>query len=170
MLIYIFKNFNDPRQNQENDAMWDRINNMQHLITSKEIWTLCETVSRPVQECSILNTSNLNEFNGFLNIVTYPGFAWLIRRVLHLMIGFIGPLYNWLQQFTNHYLTHCHLLPTGHSTGTILSSEWTELHYSVVLLCTPPISLALPAYKSSARTPRKHRLLLSWTRVFLSVT
>jgi hypothetical protein len=26
------------------------------------------------------------------------------------MIEFIGPSYNWIQQFTNHYLTHCHLL------------------------------------------------------------
>jgi hypothetical protein len=43
------------------------------------------------------------------------------------MIGFIWPLYNWLQQFTNHYLTHCHLLPTGHSMETILTSNWTEL-------------------------------------------
>jgi hypothetical protein len=44
------------------------------------------------------------------------------------MIEFIGPLYNWLQQYTNHYLTHCHLLPTGHSTGTILTSNWTPLY------------------------------------------
>jgi hypothetical protein len=41
------------------------------------------------------------------------------------MIEFIGPLYNWLQQFTNHYLTHCNILPTGHSTGTILTSNRT---------------------------------------------
>jgi hypothetical protein len=62
-----------------------------------------------------------------LYIVTYPGFAWLIRRVLDVMIEFIGALYNWLQQFTNHYLTHCLLLPTGHSTATIRTSSWTEL-------------------------------------------
>jgi hypothetical protein len=60
--------------------------------------------------------------------VTYPGFAWLKRRVLDLMIEFNGPSYSWLQQFTNHYLTHCHLLPTGRSTGTIPTSNWTELH------------------------------------------
>jgi hypothetical protein len=59
------------------------------------------------------------------HIVTCPGFAWLIRRILNLMIEFIGSLYNWLQQFANHYLTHSHL-PTGHSTGTILTSNWTE--------------------------------------------
>jgi hypothetical protein len=41
------------------------------------------------------------------------------------MIEFIRPLHNWLQQFTNHYLTHRHLLPTGHSAGTILTSSWT---------------------------------------------
>jgi hypothetical protein len=33
------------------------------------------------------------------------GFAWLIRRIWDLMIEFIGPLYNWLQQFTNHCRT-----------------------------------------------------------------
>jgi hypothetical protein len=35
--------------------------------------------------------------------------------------------YNWSQQFTNHYLTHCHL-PIGHPTGTILLAElnWCE--------------------------------------------
>jgi hypothetical protein len=56
------------------------------------------------------------------------GCAWLIRRVLDLMIEFIGPLYNWLQQFPNHYLIHCILLPTEHSTETILTSNWTELN------------------------------------------
>jgi hypothetical protein len=43
------------------------------------------------------------------NIVRYPGFAWLKRRVWDMMIEFIGPLYNLLEQFTNHYLTHCHI-------------------------------------------------------------
>jgi hypothetical protein len=37
------------------------------------------------------------------------------------MIVFTEPFYNWLQQITNHYLTYCHLLPTGHSTGTSLT-------------------------------------------------
>jgi hypothetical protein len=41
------------------------------------------------------------------SVVTYPVFAWLIRWVLDLMIKFIGPLYNWLLQFTNHYLIFC---------------------------------------------------------------
>jgi hypothetical protein len=44
------------------------------------------------------------------NNVTYPEFAWLIRRLLDLIIEFIGPLYNRLQQFTNHYLIRRHLL------------------------------------------------------------
>jgi hypothetical protein len=94
----------------------------------------------------------------YFNIVTCLGFAWLIRRGLDLMIEFIGPLYNWLQQFTNHYLTHCQLLPTGHSTGTILTSNWTELHYSVVLTCTPLYSYVLlnvSSYNSLALTSRK---------------
>jgi hypothetical protein len=64
-----------------------------------------------------------------IHIVTYPGSASLIRRVLDLMIECIGPLYNWLQQFTNHYLTHCHLLPTGLSTtGTIPISNCPALY------------------------------------------
>jgi hypothetical protein len=51
------------------------------------------------------------------HIVTYPVFAWLIRRFLDFVIEFIGPLlYNWLQQFTNHYLTQS-------------SSDWT-LHWN----------------------------------------
>jgi hypothetical protein len=58
----------------------------------------------------------------------YIKFAWLIRRVLNLIIQFIGPLYNCLHQFTNHYLTHCHFIPTGHSTGTILTSNRTPLY------------------------------------------
>jgi hypothetical protein len=47
-----------------------------------------------------------------------------------LTIRFIGPLCNWLQQFTNYYLTHCHLLQTGHSTGAILTSNWTKLNWT----------------------------------------
>jgi hypothetical protein len=43
-------------------------------------------------------------FKNRFNIATYPGFGWLIRRVFDLMIEFTGPLYNLLQQFTNHYL------------------------------------------------------------------
>jgi hypothetical protein len=65
--------------------------------------------------------------------------AWLIRRVLDLMIEFIGPLYNWLQHFINHYLT-------------LSSSDWT-LHgkcsgfqlNSVVLLYALPILLTVPS-------------------------
>jgi hypothetical protein len=66
-------------------------------------------------------------------ILTYPDFVWLIRRSLDLMIEFIEPSYDWLQQFTNLSLRHCHLLLTGHSAGTILTSIWTSL-YSIVLL------------------------------------
>jgi hypothetical protein len=71
------------------------------------------------------------------------------------MIEFIGPLYNLLQQFTNHYLTHCHLLPTGHSTGTILTSKWTPLYSAVLLQFWSELRLIVPSYNSSARTPRK---------------
>jgi hypothetical protein len=68
----------------------------------------------------------------------------LYGRVLDLMIEFIGPLHNWLQQFTNHYLTHCHL-PTAHSTGTILTL--TELRMdSVVLPRTPSVLLTVSSY------------------------
>jgi hypothetical protein len=51
------------------------------------------------------------------------GVCVAIKTGLDLMIEFIKPLYNWLQQFTNHYLTYCHLLPTGHSIGIILTSN-----------------------------------------------
>jgi hypothetical protein len=50
------------------------------------------------------------------------------------MIEFIGPLYNWLQQFTNHHLTgHWHLLTTIvlqlnwlHCTAFLWVSEWVS--------------------------------------------
>jgi hypothetical protein len=41
----------------------------------------------------------------YINIIKYSGFAWLIRRGLDSMMEFIGLLYNWLQQFTNHWNT-----------------------------------------------------------------
>jgi hypothetical protein len=64
---------------------------------------------------------------------------------MDLVIKFTGPLHSWLQQFTNHYLTCCHL-PTGHTTGTSLTSKWTP----PLLCCTPLYSLnpALPKSKS----------------------
>jgi hypothetical protein len=90
--------------------------------------------------------------NMLIHIVTYQGFEWLIKRVLDLMIEFIGPLYNWLQQFTNHHLTHCRLLPTGHSMGT---SNWTPLCSVVLLQFWSELRLAVPSYNSSPRIPRK---------------
>jgi hypothetical protein len=68
----------------------------------------------------------------FLKILSHPGVAWLIRRVLDLMLEFLGPLYNWLKQFVNHYLTHCHL--------RVDTRFLTTFHYSVVLLRTPLFS------------------------------
>jgi hypothetical protein len=59
-------------------------------------------------------------YEDFNNIITYPGLSWLIRRVLDLIIEFCGPLYNRLQQFTNHTLSH-----------TVIFFDWTiTLHYS----------------------------------------
>jgi hypothetical protein len=82
------------------------------------------------------------------NIVTFPWFAWPIKRVLDLMIEFIAPLHNWLQQFINHYLTHCHLF----RLDTL--DFWP--HFTTPLLrCTPSRLLTVPSYKSSAWTPRK---------------
>jgi hypothetical protein len=84
------------------------------------------------------------DFLLLINIVTYPGFAWLIRRGLDMMIEFIGPLHNWLQQFTNPYLEH----------WTISTSDHTSLlHYFVVLL---PVFWLCPLITTcSARTPWK---------------
>jgi hypothetical protein len=81
-----------------------------------------------------------------------------MRRVLDLMIEFIGPLHNWLQQFTNHYLTHCHLLLTGHSTGTELNSLYSPVLLQFSLLCP----LITPRHGSHG----KHRLLLSRMHVY----
>jgi hypothetical protein len=99
----------------------------------------------------------------FIYIVTYPGVARLIKRVLYLMIEFIGPLYNCLQQFTNHYLTHCHLLPTGHSTGAIPNSSNTPLHSVVLPPFRSPILFCI-IYNSSARTHWK-----TWSSVVKNV-
>jgi hypothetical protein len=79
----------------------------------------------------------------FLEYCHVSGVCITNKMFLDLMIEFIEPLYNWLQQFTIHYLTHCHHLLTVHSTGTILTSNWTELNYSIVLLCTPSILILI---------------------------
>jgi hypothetical protein len=85
------------------------------------------------------------------------GFAWLITRVLNLMIKFIGPLYKWLQQFTNHYLTHCHLLRLDthtsllqciplYSFNSYLIYDWLHSHLSVLLY----------SVSGSTETPAEH--------------
>jgi hypothetical protein len=58
-----------------------------------------------------------------LNVVTYPGFVWLIRRGLDSIIEFIEPLYNWLQQFTNRYQTHCHLVQNWQNFSGLFPSS-----------------------------------------------
>jgi hypothetical protein len=86
------------------------------------------------------------------NIATYPGCAWLIRRVLDLMIEFVGPLYNLLQRFTNHWHPVIFL-----RLDTPLELFWlpSELHYSVALPRTPSVLLTMPSYNSSTRIPLK---------------
>jgi hypothetical protein len=60
------------------------------------------------------------EWDCTVNIVTYWGFAWLIKWVFVLRIEYIGPLYSLLQHFRNHshwldtldfWLHHTNLLP-----------------------------------------------------------
>jgi hypothetical protein len=79
--------------------------------------------------------------------------VWLIRRVLDddRIYWTLMPLATTVHKL----LTHCHLLPTGHSIGTTLTSNWTGLHYSVVLPRTPSIFLIVSSYNYSARIPRK---------------
>jgi hypothetical protein len=43
-------------------------------------------------------------FSGRKYCHIFWGVAWLIKRVLDLMIEFTGPLYDLLQHFTKHYL------------------------------------------------------------------
>jgi hypothetical protein len=52
-------------------------------------------------------------------------------------------------------LRHCHLLPTAHSTGTVLTSNWTPLYSVVLLQFWSELLLTVPPYNSSAWTPRK---------------
>jgi hypothetical protein len=83
--------------------------------------------------------------------VTYLGFVWLIRQVLDLLIRFIGPLYSWLQKFIN----DCRRLLTGHSIGSILTSNWTldsfHSESDLILFCT--------TYTVLRQTHRKHCFL-----------
>jgi hypothetical protein len=88
--------------------------------------------------------------------ITYRGFPWLIRRVLDLMIKVIGPLYNLLQQFTNHHLRLDTLGFWPHYINPLTlelfyTSKWTPLYSSN----SPSILMIGPSYNSSARTPRK---------------
>jgi hypothetical protein len=64
-----------------------------------------------------------------MNTDTYRAIAWHKRQVLDLMIEFIGPLCNWLQQFRNHYQIQCHLLPAQ------LDSTITRLWLTMTLHC-----------------------------------
>jgi hypothetical protein len=114
-------------------SMWERKSTWRHISEERNrgIW-------------DILKMENHNVVTKKI-IVTCPVFAWLKRRVLDFMIELIGPSYNWLQQFINHYLTHCHL-PTEHFTGTIPTFNWTELNSE----------FRLSSYTLSARTYRKH--------------
>jgi hypothetical protein len=75
----------------------------------------------------------------FDNIVTYPGFD---DRIYWTCI-------QQLQQFTNHYLTHCHLL-TGHSNWNY--SDF-QLNWAPLLRFTPSYSFVLLQFLG--RTPRK---------------
>jgi hypothetical protein len=101
------------------------------------------------------------------NVVTYLGFVWLVGRVLNFMIEFIGPLYNLLQQLTNHYLTHCNLLPTGHSTGTILTSNLNRLYsFNSDLI----YDWLCPLITHRHGRHRKYRVMLSRIHVYWSVT
>jgi hypothetical protein len=76
------------------------------------------------------------------------GFAWLKNGVLNLMTLFIEPLYNRLQQFTNHYLTgHWHLLLPDTISPSELDSRFNltrlSLHYDslpVYLILRPTVS------------------------------
>jgi hypothetical protein len=131
------------------------VNRACSLNTGSNLMLTCEVCRRfPIKYCAFYLWEialNIVLDASFDDIATNPGFAWLIRRVLDLMIEFIGPYtaaYNSLQ------ITHCHLLPTGHSTGTILTSKWTPL-YSVVLPQFWSPTLFFTTYNTSARTARK---------------
>jgi hypothetical protein len=68
---------------------------------------------------------------------------------------------NLLDLYTTGYnssqITHCHLLPTGHSTGTPLTSNWTPplLRFIPLYSLNSDLPLFCSIYNSSARTPRK---------------
>jgi hypothetical protein len=74
------------------------------------------------------------------------------------MIEFIGPLYDWLQQFTNHYLT------------LSSSSDWTlrgnsshfQLNWTPLLRCTPLILVLIWGRESYFTTGGLSPINSSW--------
>jgi hypothetical protein len=93
------------------------------------------------------------------HIVTYSGFVWLKRRVLDLIIEFIGPLYNWLQQFTNHWHTVICFVWTV-SRQLNYRTCWTTQCYKRTLAIYPRVgrrrkhvhSLAMDVYRIVAHS------------------
>jgi hypothetical protein len=74
-----------------------------------------------------------------INIVTYPVFAWLIRRVLYLMINLVD---RYTTDYNSSQITIWQTV-IFFRLDTPLELFWlpTELlHYSVVLRCTPTYS------------------------------
>jgi hypothetical protein len=84
-------------------------------------------------------------------ILSRTGICVTKWRGLELMIELIGPLYNWLQQFTNHWYAAIFF-----RLDTPLELFWlpTELNWTELLRCTS-VLLPVPSYNSSVRTRRE---------------
>jgi hypothetical protein len=134
--------------------MW-QLQEILSYVRQINVYKICTSGRTASRKLWIIPVTKIMAIIRNIRIVTYPGFAWPIRRFLDLMMEFIGALCNGLQQFTNHYLTHCHLHPTGNSSGTALSSKWTVLYSVVLFQFWSDLRLTVPSYSSSTRVPKK---------------
>jgi hypothetical protein len=97
---------------------------------------VCCTATGLWHKIQISLTTSICNIYGDNTLSCIRGFAWIKRGVFGSDDQFIGSLYNWLQQFTNHYLT---LSP---------SSDWTlhwnysdfQLNWTTLLRCAPSYS------------------------------
>jgi hypothetical protein len=108
-------------------------------------------IAKALEPCRNAIGSHVIQDNGSLpmeictNILSrIRGSAWLIRRVFNLMFEFIGPLCNWLQQFTNQVFSTLSSSSSGHSRLlTTLEYSTTPLYSAAKVKVEVALQLAV---------------------------